>query len=758
MIKSNVTKDMIKYQISEKEKIFTIDSTYHVANSISDYWELDNTIWLETGLTSYQKAYIIITQYENGTINLRYTQKQWPENRFSNSLYNNLKKIKTKINITDNNYEINLKNNNKIIIEKNPFNLIVFNSNNEVILETNLRKGYEYLENFITPPLGFKQVENDIKKPFISFELKNDELIYGLGEKYKNLIKNGVETNIYNVDPSSTCNHNLAYGGVPFIVSNKNYGILLNSGHRTTFEIGSPVTDAYSMMTDEEHLELYLFIGNNMKEVISKYTELTGRITGVPDEAFGIWLNRLYYNNKEELFKEISNAKKNNYPLDVITLDPKWIKNRYTKTCNFEYNDEAFGDFKSLLKEVHSNNIKMCFWINPYFQVDNSETSKYVIENNFLVKSIKDNENYAHPWSGIDKHIEGAGLIDFTNPKAFSWYKDKIKYLLQNGVDFIKTDYGDGLPKEAVMYNGCKGEEFKQHYAYMYLKAAYEATQEYFGKDKGFVLSRPGFIGTQKFVGKWSGDAVQSFSELKLHLIAGLSLSLSGNVMWGTDIGGFQPYHKKEEDLYIRWTQLGMFTPFSRYHGIGPREPWYFGDKELEISKKYALIKKSLLPYYKKCEYEAIETGVPILRPLSLEFQDDMIASKIDDQYMLGDSIMVAPILNNKTYKRQIYLPEGQWIDFYDKKTKYEGNKTYTIDSPIETIPVFIKNNSIIPTIKDGNYKFNNLDNCELDINVFGKPNDLNINFRINSKKVEIVFQSGEAKVKSEIKTKIVKI
>ncbi|AOG60925.1 alpha-D-xyloside xylohydrolase [Spiroplasma helicoides] len=732
MIKSNLNKNMIKFQISEKEKIFTIDSSYHVATAISDCWKTDNSIWLETTLTSYQKAYIIVTEDVSGTINVRYTQKQWAENRYADNLYNKITKKDLDFSLDGDIYSISLKDKKTLKVNKKTMSFIILNDKDEVILENSLRKGYDFLEGYISPPIGFKQIENDVKKPFISFELKNDELIYGLGEKYKPLVKNGIETNVFNVDPSSTCNHNLAYGGIPFILSNKNYGILVNSGHKTTFEIGSPVSDSISIMVDEEHLDLFIFFGENVKDVVSNYTSLTGRITGVPDEAYGIWLNRLYYHNKKELFTEIENAEKHNYPLDVITLDPKWIKNRYTKTCNFDFNDEAFGPFKELLNEVHQHKIKMCFWINPYIQVDNSENAQYLLKNNLLVNSCKKEEKFAHPWSGIDKHIEGAGLVDFTNPSAYQWYKDKVKYLLENGVDFIKTDYGDGLPEEAIMYNGCKGNEFKQYYAYLYLKSTYEATQEYFGSDKGFVLSRPAFIGTQKFVGKWSGDAVQSFSELKLHLLAGLSLSLSGNVMWGTDIGGFQPSHKTEKDLYIRWTQLGMFTPFSRYHGIGPREPWYFGENELNISRKYAEIKKQLLPYYKVCENEAIEKGLPIMRPLIMEFQDDFIASKIDDQYMIGESIMVAPILTNNTYKRQVYFPKGEWVDFFDQNKKYEGNKSYWIETPLDKINVFVKQNSVLPIFKVGNYKFSDIENNEIEFKVYGKPKVEKACFKLN--------------------------
>lgn len=747
MIKSNVNKEQIKFQINEKKKIFSIDNYYSIVTNISDHWMEEDSLVIEITLTNYQKSYLKITLFENSSLNLKYHQNYWPENRYSDSVLNKIKTNKIKFTENDEHLVIELNNQKTLKLFKKKFRLQILEKNGNVVTETHSRFGYDFLEGYISPPLGFKQVENEIKYPFLSLELKNDELIYGLGEKFRPFLKNGIESSIFNIDPSSTCNHDFAYGAVPFMISNKGWGMLVNTGYKSTFEIGSPVTDSIALTNDDKFLDLFIFIGENMKQVISQYTDFTGKISGVPDEAYGIWLNRLYYHNHDELFKEIKNSKSNNYPVDVITLDPKWIKNRFTKTCNFEYNEKAFGDFKTLLKEVHSFDMKMCFWINPYFQMDNSDKSKFVKSEKLLVSSSREGDNFAHPWSGVDKHIEGAGLIDFTNPKANKWFKDEVKILLENGVDFIKTDYGDGLPEEATMFNGCEGREFKQWYSYEYLKATYEATEEYFGPGKGFVLSRPAYIGTNKFVGKWGGDSIQSFNELKLNLSAGLSLSLNGNVMWGTDIGGFQNSNKSEKDLYSRWTAFGMFTPFTRYHGIGPREPWYFSEEELNISRKFAKLKRTLLPYFKMIEKDSIEQGLPIMRPMVLEFEDDYIASKIDDQYMLGDSLLVAPIFIDKARKRQVYLPKGDWFNFFTKE-KYEGNKTYNLSCEIAEILVFVKSGSIIPQIHNSEFVFNNLENEEIIYTKYGEISDKSIiEFKLGNKDIKSKVSKLELKI-----------
>ncbi|WP_128008656.1 TIM-barrel domain-containing protein [Mycoplasma sp. ATU-Cv-508] len=531
--------------------------------------------------------------------------------------------------------------------------------------------------------------------------------IYGLGEKFRPFVKNGVESVVWNSDSSCLTNHDLAYAGVPLVYSSKNWAALVNSGFQVDFEIGAPTSDALSILCHEEFLDLFLLTGSSIKDCVSHYTLLTGRIKGVPDLAYGTWLNRLYYHNVNELWEQIKLAQKNAYPLDVITLDPKWLKDRYVKSCNFTLNESAFGNFAELISQIKKANLEVCFWINPYIQADGGAAWKYLNKNNLLLKNHEG--QLAHPWTGAETQQDNNYIVDFTNPEAYHWYKEQIKRLFDLGVRFVKPDYGDGVPKNAFFNSRQFGSAMRQWFIYLYLRCCYEASLEYFGDGQALIFARPGFIGTQKFVGKWSGDSYTDYAFLKTHLWAGLGAALAGHVIWGTDIGGFAG-PSPSEDLYQRWTQFGMLTPLSRYHGIGAREPWLFSGQTYQIALRFAHFKRSLLPYFKICEQAAVDKGWPIIRPLVLEFQDDKIAQLIDDQYLLGSQIMVCPVLTANTQSRQVYLPEGEWYLWGQHENAYQGQRLITLDCPADQSLIFVKGGSLVVTIKETGFKMGHLE------------------------------------------------
>ncbi|WP_027063342.1 TIM-barrel domain-containing protein [Mesoplasma seiffertii] len=744
----NLKPKMMNHSYPIKQRIFDHNFEYSIARYVSDVWEKERVLYIETTLSNFQKATLKLSLTNIGVIHLEYSSKVKPPT-FDEYLNQAVTTVPLKYQNTDQEIIVSLPEQETLVIHKQPFKMVLLDQSGQPKFQTNDRNGYEFLDDHINPGLGFKVQETNCRQPFMSFWIENDEKIFGLGEKFRPLVKNGVESVIYNSDNSVAANHDLAYNGLPLIYSTKNWGVLLNTGSKTTFEIGSPTTDALSFTTDDEYLDLYFFTGDSLKAMISQFTELTGKIKGVPDSAYGIWLNRLYYHNYKELTDEIENARNYQFPLDVITLDPKWLKNRFTKSCNFEYNTDAFGDFEALFTKVAESNLEMCFWINPYIQDDNSATWKFLLDNNFLVKTS--NGELAHPWTGTETYQENNHLIDFTNPQAYLWYKEQLKKLFSLGLRYLKPDYGDGLPEDALMYNGFTGKEFKQYYTYLYVRCCHEASEEYFGAGKTMVLCRPGYIGTQKFPGKWSGDTISNFRELKIHLNAGLSLGLAGEIMWGTDISGFKKTAELTDDLYIRWTQVGMLTPFSRYHSIGKGEPWYFSDQVLEVAVKAAKLKKQLLPHYKIFEQVAIKTGLPIMRPLVLEHQTDQIATTIDDQFYLGDNLMVAPILTANTTRRQVYFPKGKWRNFFDKTQIYYGNQVYEIDCPLTETLIFIKDGSLIVTLANGDYHFNALDHQKLIIKTFGETIEQEYEFFLNNKVHKVIAKDNQIQVISDL-------
>ncbi|AUF83562.1 alpha-xylosidase [Mesoplasma syrphidae] len=749
----NLKPEMMNHSFPIKQRIFDHNYEYCVAKHVSDLWEKNQVLHIEVTLSNFQKATLEVSLLDIGVINIKYSSKKRPPT-FNEYLNSKVQKVPLNYQIYDDKIKIYTPQSETLIVTKNPFKITLLDKKNQPKFQTNDRSGYEFLADHINPGLGFKIQEANYRQPFMSFWIENDEKLYGLGEKFRPLVKNGVESVIYNTDNSVVANHDLAYNGLPLLYSTKNWGVLLNTGNKTTFEIGSPTTDALSFLTDDEYLDLYFFTGDNIKEMIYQYTELTGKIKAIPDSAYGIWLNRLYFHNYNELAKEIANARQCSFPVDVITLDPKWLKNRFTKSCNFEYNTDAFGNFNLMFTKVKDKNLKMCFWINPYIQNDNSDNWKFLLKNNFLVKTTSN--QFAHPWTGTETYQENNHLIDFTNPQAFQWYKEELKKLFKLGLRYLKPDYGDGLPEDALMYNGFTGKEFRQYYAYLYAKCCFEASEEYFGIGNTMILCRPGYIGTQKFPGKWSGDSISNFRELKNHLNAGLSLGLAGEIIWGTDIGGFKKTNDFTDDLFIRWIQIGMLTPFSRYHSIGKNEPWYFSNQVLDIAIKTAKLKKQLLPHYKIFEALAAKTGVPIMRPLVLENQNDAIAQKIDDQFYLGDTIMVAPILTANTTSRQVYFPKGIWRNFFDKSEFYFGERVYNIECPLTETLIFVKDGSIVVTLESGDYKFDDLNLQTLVIKKFGEIRDLVYKFKLNSEEQQIIFKNNNISVLTNLKFKII--
>lgn len=460
----------------------------------------------------------------------------------------------------------------------------------------------------------------------------------------------------------------------------------------------------------------------------------------------------MYYHNQTELWAEIKKCETAQFPLDIICLDPKWLENRYTKSCNFKYNENAFGNFKTLFTELKQKNIAVCFWINPYLQADDNYNWQTAYQNGYLVKTIN-SDAYAHPLTGTETYQTNCGIVDFTSSKATKWYQGELKKLFKLGLRFVKPDYGDGVPPNASFSNGLTGEQFRQYYAFLYCQAAYNASKEYFGPNETLVFCRPGYIGTQQFSGKWSGDSYSNFTELKIHLNAGLSLAMAGEMAWGIDIGGFYRAEPFNEDLYMRWTQLGMLLPLSRFHGIGPREPWNFSPAVLTNAIKYAKLKRKLLPYFKMCELEAITTGIPILRAMVLENEDDHIAELIDDQFYLGSNLLIAPILTPKTKQRQVYLPRGDWFLLGQKNKKFKGQRSYQFVCAIDEILIFVKANTVIPLIQNDSYCFDKLEQVTFELDVYGKLKpDYKVSFMLQQDLITITYKNNNFHISSNHK------
>lgn len=540
------------------------------------------------------------------------------------------------------------------------------------------------------------------KKGFlVSLSLGNDEHFYGFGEKFMNLDKRGTRMIAWSIDSLGNASER-SYKNIPFFMSTSGYGAFINSSCRIIYEIGCEKKDEFSFMAEDSKLELFFIPSQDFKEILGKYTDMTGKAPVPPKWSFGLWVSRCMYTSRKQVEEVAAKMRELDIPCDVISIDPMWLKNRtrwIRDGCDFEWSEERFPDPKGMIKNLRNLGIRLCLWINPYIP-RKTEMYKEGEKKSYFPK--KKNGKPAACLDGPRFYP-----VDFSNKEAAEWYKSGLKMLLDMGVSAFKTDYGEGAPENAVYFNGMSGGEMHNLYPLLYNKAVFEATKEHNGK--GIVWARSAFAGSQKYPVQWSGDAGSKFSTMRHVLIGGLGFGMSGVPFWSHDIGGFAGIPSPE--LYVRWAQFGLLSSHARFHGTTPREPWYFGEDATNIIRTYAKLRYRLIPYLYSYAHAASKTGLPLIRAMVLEFQDDEKTHTIDTQYMLGRELMICPVFERGATKRKIYLPAGKWVDFWNDD-EFDGPTEIDYDAPIEKLPIFVRGDSIVPfgpEIKNAEEKTNSM-------------------------------------------------
>lgn len=534
-----------------------------------------------------------------------------------------------------------------------------------------------------------KNKKND--QEYIREQLSLDigEVVYGLGERFTSLIKNGQTVDIWNKDGGIRSDQ--AYKNVPFYLTNKGYGVFVNQTQNVSFEIATENVDKVQFSVNGESLEYFVCDGPTPKEVLQKYTNLTGKPALPPAWSFGLWLSTssaVEYNEKQ-VKSIISGMKKYDIPLDVMHIDSGWQKR--SQWCTLEWDQDNFPHSQKMLQEIHKKGIKVCLWINPYI-AQRSPLFNEAKQKGYLIKKI---DGQVWQW---DRWQAGMGIIDLTNPAAVNWFQDKLNQLLVMGVDCFKVDFGERIPtKDVVFYDG--SDPLKEHnfYAYQYNKAVFEITQKNKGEGQAVIFARSGTAGSQKFPLHWAGDPEATFKSMSNALRGGLSLALSGYSFWSHDIGGFTG--KDSLELYIRWTQFGLLSSHSRYHADTEyRFPWLFGEKAIENTRKFVKLKISLMPYIYSMAVYAHKYGIPVLRPLFLEFYNDLNTLGLDKQYMLGNKLLIAPIFNDHG-RVNYYLPKGTWFNLLTKQEYTSLNGSWIEEKYSDlSLPVMVRENSILIT------------------------------------------------------------
>lgn len=483
--------------------------------------------------------------------------------------------------------------------------------------------------------------------------------VYGFGERFGAFVKNGQSIDTINMDGGTGSEQ--SYKSIPFYMTGKAgvyYGVFVNENQPTSFEVGSEVVDRVSFSTRGESLEYYVIAGDSPKSVISKYNKLTGGSVLPPEWTFGLWLSTSFTTDysEETVMSFIDGMFERDIPVSVFHFDCFWMKG--FEWSNMEWDKEQFPDPVGLLQRLHDKGLKVCIWINPYIS-QKSPLFKIGKEKGYFIKHT---DGSVWQW---DLWQPGNAVVDFTNPEARAWYQGLLKNLLDMGVDCFKTDFGERIPMhDAVFFNGGNPEGEHNYYTHRYNKAVFELLQQEKGEDEAVVFARSGTVGGQQYPVHWGGDNLSQFHSMADSLRGGLSLMSSGYTFWSHDIGGFE--ENASPSIYKRWTQFGLLSSHSRYHGnIEYRVPWLFDEEAVDVTRKFTQLKLDMMPYIYSQAKESVEAGIPLMRPMYLEFPEDQNTATLDRQYMLGSDVLVAPVMTEEG-DVDYYLPAGKWEHILD--------------------------------------------------------------------------------------------
>lgn len=510
------------------------------------------------------------------------------------------------------------------------------------------------------------------------------EYIYGLGERFTPFVKNGQVVDIWNEDGGTSSEQ--AYKNIPFYLSNKGYGVFVNHPERVSYEVASENVSKVQFSVEGETLEYFIIGGDNPKDVLNNYTALTGKPALPPAWTFGLWLTTSFTTDYDEATVNhfVDGMAERDLPLSVFHFDCFWMKEY--QWSDFVWDEEMFPDPEGMIRRLKDKGLKICAWINPYI-AEKSYLFDEGMENGYLVKTA---DGSVWQW---DLWQAGMGLVDFTNPDAVEWYKSKLSVLIDQGVDSFKTDFGERIPTDVVYYDGSDPVKMHNYYTQLYNKAVFELLEEKLGKNEAALFARSATAGGQQFPVHWGGDCSATYESMAESLRGGLSLGLSGFGFWSHDISGFE--NTAPADVYKRWVQFGLLSSHSRLHGsTSYRVPWLFDDESVDVVRDFTKLKISLMPYLFHAAKESTVQGIPMMRAMMLEFPNDPATFGLDTQYMLGDSILVAPVFN-KEGDVSYYLPEGTWTNYLTGE-KVVGGRYVHENHSFRTLPMMIKPNSLI--------------------------------------------------------------
>jgi alpha-D-xyloside xylohydrolase len=561
-----------------------------------------------------------------------------------------------------------------IEIRKYPWRLVIKDAQGRILTQTRHNLDNDSSQVKLLPFSFIKRGSDNSRSVNPVFTLAPGERIYGCGESFTSLNKVGQKVHLSVTDPQGPETDG-QYKPVPFFFSNRGYGVFMHTSAPVTCDFGASYIGADRLFMADEQMDFFVFFGEP-KDILNEYTDITGKSPMLPLWSFGTWMSRITYFSQEEGLEIARQLRAHKIPSDVIHFDTGWFGVDWQ--CDYQFAKDRFEDPVKMLKQLAKDGFHTCLWQLPYF------TPK----NRFFPEIVEKGLHVTNATGGMP--YEDA-VLDFSNPETVSWYQSKITGLLKQGVSTIKCDFGEAAPYNGFYHSGKGGLYEHNLYPLRYNKALWEAVEcQYPGN--GIIWARSAWAGSQRYALHWGGDAATTNTGLLGDLRGGLSFGLSGFSFWSHDMGGFVT--ASPEDIYRRWLPFGFLSSHTRAHGAPPTEPWLISESFTEAFRDCAEMKYKLMPYVYAQAKDCSERGLPMVRALLVEFPQDPGAWLVEDEYMFGSQMLVAPLMESGS-ERMVYLPKGKWID-YQSGAVYEGGYQTIKAGKIPAV-ILVRDGSLIP-------------------------------------------------------------
>jgi alpha-D-xyloside xylohydrolase len=561
-----------------------------------------------------------------------------------------------------------------IEIQKYPWRIVIKDAKGKILTQTRHLIDNDSTQVKLLPFSFIKRGSDNSRSVNPVFFLAPGERIYGCGESFTSLNKVGQKVHLSVTDPQGPETDG-QYKPVPFFFSNRGYGIFMHTSAPVTCDFGASYIGADRLFMADEQVDFFVFFGEP-KDILNEYTDITGKSPMLPLWSFGTWMSRITYFSQEEGLEIARQLRAHKIPSDVIHFDTGWFGVDWQ--CDYEFAKDRFKDPVGMLKQLSNDGFHTCLWQLPYF------TPK----NRFFPEIIERGLHVVNATGGMP--VEDA-ILDFSNPETVSWYQSKIEGLMKQGVSTIKCDFGEAAPYNGFYHSGKGGLYEHNLYPLRYNKALWEVV-ECNHPGEGIIWARSAWAGSQRYALHWGGDAATNNIGMLGDLRGGLSFGLSGFSFWSHDMGGFVT--ASPEDIYRRWLPFGFLSSHTRAHGAPPTEPWLISESFTDAFRASAEMKYKLMPYVYAQAKDCAERGLPMVRALLVEFPQDPGAWLVEDEYMFGSQILVAPLMESGN-ERMVYLPQGKWIDYQGGKV-YEGGYQ-TIEAGDIPAIILVRDGSLIP-------------------------------------------------------------